>query len=101
MMARAGSSILPGRWAISCLGSLRLNGRCVILAGLVASSFIAYQPVYADEFDVLAVYSGRDLSTMNGRCAPPPMPDIGSDPQTRQSGWPPTPSVDATKRRTG
>ena len=58
MMARAGSSILPGRWAISCLGSLRLNGRCVILAGLVASSFIAYQPVYADEFDVLAVYSG-------------------------------------------
>jgi len=57
IMARTRFAILQCHWVISCLGSLRLNGRCVILAGLVASSFIAYQPVYADEFDVLTVYS--------------------------------------------
>jgi hypothetical protein len=55
--ARTGSSILPGRWAISCLGSLRLDWRRVILAGLVASSVFAQSRVYADEFDVLTVYS--------------------------------------------
>jgi hypothetical protein len=57
IMVRTGFAILQCHWVISCLGSLRFNGRCVILAGLVASSFIAYQPVDADEFDVLAVYS--------------------------------------------
>jgi hypothetical protein len=57
IMVRTGFAILQCHWVISCLGSLRFNGRCVILARLVASSFIAYQPVYADEFDVLAVYS--------------------------------------------
>jgi hypothetical protein len=57
IMVRTRLAILQCHWAISCLGSLRLNGRCVILAGLVASSFIAYQPVYANEFDVLTVYS--------------------------------------------
>jgi hypothetical protein len=55
--ARTGSSILPGRWAISYLGSLRLDWRRVILAGLVASSVFAESWVYADEFDVLTVYS--------------------------------------------
>jgi hypothetical protein len=57
IMVRTGFAILRCHWVISCLGSLRFNGGRVILAGLVASSFIAYQPVYADEFDVLAVYS--------------------------------------------
>ena len=56
-MIRTGFVFLQCHCVISCLGSLRLNGRRVILAGLVASSFIAYQPVYADEFDVLTVYS--------------------------------------------
>jgi hypothetical protein len=55
--ARTGSSILPGRWAISCHGSLRLDWRRVILAGLVASSVFAESWAYADEFDVLTVYS--------------------------------------------
>jgi hypothetical protein len=56
IMVRTGFAILQCHRVILCLGSLRFDGRCVILAGLVASSFIAYQPVYADEFDVLTVY---------------------------------------------
>ena len=48
---------LPGRWAIPCPESLRLNWRHIMLAGLVASSFFAHSLVYADEFDVLTVYS--------------------------------------------
>jgi hypothetical protein len=56
-MARTGSSTLPDRWAIACLRSLRLDWRSVILAGLVAASFFVPSSVYADEFDVLTVYS--------------------------------------------
>jgi hypothetical protein len=56
-MTRAGSHPLPGRWAISWLGSVRLDWRRVILAGLVTSSFFAHSSVHADEFDVLTVYS--------------------------------------------
>jgi hypothetical protein len=57
MMARTGSSILPGRWAITCRGSLCPDWRRVILAGLVVASFFVPSPVYGDEFDVLTVYS--------------------------------------------
>jgi hypothetical protein len=57
IMAHTGLAILPGRWAISCLGSLSLDWRRVILAGLVAASFFAESSVYVDEFDVLTVYS--------------------------------------------
>ncbi len=56
-MTRAGSHPLPGRWAISWLGSVRLDWRRVILAGLLTSSFFAHSSVHADEFDVLTVYS--------------------------------------------
>ena len=48
---------LLGRWLIPCLGSFRLDRRRIILAGLVACPFFACQPVHADEFDVLTVYS--------------------------------------------
>lgn len=43
---------------ISCLRSLRLERRHAMLAGLVASWFLAQPLAYADEFDVLSVYSG-------------------------------------------
>ena len=57
MTAQTGLSNLPGPWAISCLGSFRLDWRRIILAGLVASSLFAHSSVYADEFDVLTVYN--------------------------------------------
>jgi hypothetical protein len=63
MTAQTGLSNLPGRWAISCFGSFRLDWRRIILAGLVASSFIAYSQVYADEFDILTVY--REARPLN------------------------------------
>jgi hypothetical protein len=55
MMTRTRLFNLPGRWAISCLNSLKV--RRVILAGLVASPVFVHSSVYADEFDVLTVYS--------------------------------------------
>jgi hypothetical protein len=54
---RSNLSGLPGLWAISCLESFRLDWRRIILAGLVASSLVAHSSAYADEFDVLQVYS--------------------------------------------
>jgi hypothetical protein len=47
-----------------------VDWRRVILVGLVASSFIAYQPVCADEFDVLTAYSeARPLNDAWQVCA--------------------------------
>lgn len=57
MMTRARSPSRPGRWTISRPVFLRLDWRRAMLAGLVASSFLAQSPIHADEFDVLAAYS--------------------------------------------
>ena len=48
---------LRGRWTIPSPVPLRLDWRRAMLAALVASSFFAHSSVYADEFDVLTVYS--------------------------------------------
>jgi hypothetical protein len=57
MMTRTRLFNLPGRWAISCFNPLKVDWRRVILAGLVASPVFVHSSVYADEFDVLTVYS--------------------------------------------
>jgi hypothetical protein len=57
MMTRTRLFNLPGRWAISCLNSLKVDWLRVILAGLVASPVFVHSSVYADDFDVLTVYS--------------------------------------------
>jgi hypothetical protein len=69
MVTLAGSSSLPVRWTTSRAVFLRLERRRAMLAGLVAS-FFAHSPVYADEFDVLAVYSeARPLNDDWQTCA--------------------------------
>ena len=57
MTTQTGRSNLPGRWAISWLKSLEADWHHAMLAELVACPFFAYQPVHADEFDILTVYS--------------------------------------------
>lgn len=101
MTTQTGRSNLPGRWAISWLKSLEVDWRHAMLAGLVACPFFAYQPVHADEFDIQQSIARRGLSMRNGRCAPPPSSDVGSDQQRRRICWPTKPSTDAMQPRTG